>query len=194
MLIPSPHRAQLLDLPGESARQDENVIERFLSAPGEESFSSLFHVIAPWMFRYFRIRGCDVAMAEDFTQEVMMTVFRAGRTLRSQDRFRPWLYRVARNVLLRHFRDSSRRVATVGLGPEAEETREQCPDPSLHCQFSEWMACLNADERQVMTLRYVDELEHHEIAAMLELPVGTVQWKIFNAKKKLAARFGTGAT
>jgi DNA-directed RNA polymerase specialized sigma24 family protein len=40
-----------------------------------------------------------------------------------------------------------------------------------------------------MMLRYIDELEYHEIAEMVDLPLGTVQWKIFNSKKKLAARF-----
>ena len=41
-----------------------------------------------------------------------------------------------------------------------------------------------------MMLRYIEGLEYHEIAAVLDLPIGTVQWKIHNSKKKLAARFG----
>jgi RNA polymerase sigma-70 factor (ECF subfamily) len=63
------------------------------------------------------------------------------------------------------------------------------PDPLLSAQFAEWMAFLEEDEREIMMLRYIDELEYHEIAELLGLPQGTVQWKIFNAKKKLAARF-----
>jgi DNA-directed RNA polymerase specialized sigma24 family protein len=43
-----------------------------------------------------------------------------------------------------------------------------------------------------MTLRYVDELEYHEIAEVMGLPAGTVQWKVFNAKRKLAQRFPNG--
>jgi DNA-directed RNA polymerase specialized sigma24 family protein len=42
-----------------------------------------------------------------------------------------------------------------------------------------------------MTLRFIEELEYHDIAEVLGLPLGTVQWKIFNSKKKLARRFGT---
>jgi DNA-directed RNA polymerase specialized sigma24 family protein len=37
-----------------------------------------------------------------------------------------------------------------------------------------------------MTLRFVEQWEYHEIAAGRATPLGTVQWRIFNAKKKLA--------
>ena len=181
-------------MPAESASRNHEVIERFLCAPSEDSFSSLFHLVAPWMVGYFRARGCDVEMAKDLTQEVMLSVYKASHALRSRDRFRPWLYRIAQNVLLRHFRDESRRVPTVRLNAEAEEACGRPQNPYLRSQFSEWMASLNPDERQIMLLRYVDELEHHEIAAVLEIPIGTVQWKIFHSKKKLAARFATEAT
>ena len=38
-----------------------------------------------------------------------------------------------------------------------------------------------------MTLRFVEEWEYHEIAAAQAVPIGTVQWRVFNSKKKLAA-------
>jgi DNA-directed RNA polymerase specialized sigma24 family protein len=37
-----------------------------------------------------------------------------------------------------------------------------------------------------MTLRFVEEWEYHEIAAAKAIPTGTVQWRVFNSKKKLA--------
>jgi DNA-directed RNA polymerase specialized sigma24 family protein len=37
-------------------------------------------------------------------------------------------------------------------------------------------------------LRFVEEWEYHEIAAAKAIPIGTVQWRVFNAKKKLATR------
>ena len=71
--------------------------------------------------------------------------------------------------------------------------REAAPDLVLRSQFAEWMAWLTPEEREIMTLRYVDELQHHEIAEVLDMPVGTVQWKIFHIKRKLAAKFGPRA-
>jgi RNA polymerase sigma-70 factor (ECF subfamily) len=169
---------------------EQDAVERFLNTASEESFEELFREFAPPIVHYFRIRGCDLDLAEDLTQEVMLAVYKAHGTLRSKDRFRSWLYRIARNVLLRHFRDASRRVATTELGASSEEVCEPAADPYAASEFADWMAWLNLDERQIMMLRYVDGLEHHEIAAVLGIPLGTAQWKVFRATKKLAAHFG----
>ena len=37
-----------------------------------------------------------------------------------------------------------------------------------------------------MKLRFIEQWEYHEIAAAQAIPIGTVQWRVFNAKKKLA--------
>ena len=54
-------------------------------------------------------------------------------------------------------------------------------------EFHRWMAFLESREREALTLRFVEEWEYHEIAAAKAIPIGTVQWRVFNAKKKLAA-------
>ena len=53
-------------------------------------------------------------------------------------------------------------------------------------EFHHWMTFLESNEREALTLRFVEEWEYHEIAAAQEIPIGTVQWRVFNAKKKLA--------
>ena len=53
-------------------------------------------------------------------------------------------------------------------------------------EFMHWMAFLDSREQEVMRLRFIEEWEYHEIAAAQATPIGTVQWRVFNAKKKLA--------
>src|SRR5208283_5184376 len=130
--------------------------------------------LAPRILGYFRARGCDLELAEDLAQEVMLAVYKEAHSLRDKALFRPWLYRIARNALLRHLRDTGRRVETVGLGAEAQGLCQAGSDLALQSQFAEWMAWLRPEERQIMMLRYVDELEHHEIAQVLGMPLGTV--------------------
>jgi DNA-directed RNA polymerase specialized sigma24 family protein len=48
------------------------------------------------------------------------------------------------------------------------------------------MSFLDSHEREVMKLRFVEHWEYHEIATAQSIPIGTVQWRVFNAKKKLA--------
>src|SRR5580700_790728 len=50
------------------------------------------------------------------------------------------------------------------------------------------MTLLESREREALTLRFVEEWEYHQIAAAKAIPIGTVQWRVFSAKKKLAAR------
>lgn len=174
------------------ARSEQEAVERFLRHPGEESYCELFRVLAPRLLCYFRARGCGLELAEDLLQEVMLTVYRRSRMLRHAELFRPWLYKIVRNVLLQHLRRLRREVATVDLEAAAHEPARLEGDPLAGSRFRQWMAALAPDEREIMTLRYVDELEYHEIADVMGLPAGTVQWKVFNAKRKLAQRFRNG--
>lgn len=170
---------------------ETRAIAKFLSGTSQESFHELFSAFAPRMIGYFRARGLGTGAAEDLTQEVMWSVYRQAGALRQKESFRPWLYRIARNALLRHVRDTGRRISTVALEAGMEVAYDGAPDLLLRSQFAEWMEWLEPEERQIMILRYVDELEYHEIAEVLNLPVGTVQWKIFHTKRKLAAQFGS---
>ena len=151
----------------------------------------MFTILVPRLITYFRVRGCGPEVAEDLVQEVMFTVYRGSSGLRSRELFRPWLYKVARNALLQWVRRNGRQVETLDLETIIHEPEGRSESPLKALQFTEWMAALEADERQIMMLRYIEELEYHEIAETLGLPLGTVQWKIFHSKKKLASRFGT---
>ena len=179
--------AERADAPPED---EERAIADFLSRASQESFHRLFRALAPRLIGYFRARGVEVELAEDLTQDVMWSVYRQARSLRQKESFRPWLYRIARNALLRHLRDTGRRISTVALDDGMQAAYDGVAGLVLRSQFVEWMQWLSPEERQIMMLRYVDELEHHEIAELLGMPLGTVQWKIFHTKRKLAAQFG----
>ena len=127
----------------------------------------------------------------------MLIVYRKSSELRDRRLFRAWLFRIARNALLQHRRSASRQVPTTELEPTLRNRGEAAEDRLLGFQFNKWMSALNPYERQIMTLRFVEGLEYHEIASVLSLPLGTVPWKIFHSKRKLVAEFGTkpvGAT
>jgi RNA polymerase sigma-70 factor (ECF subfamily) len=174
--------------------EEASALERFLAAPSEESFRAVFAQLARRLLGYFRVRGCARELSEDLAQEVLLAVYRSARSLRDKEQFWPWFYRIAANALHRERRDVSRRVTTVACDRDTTEFRGKDEDPLLAFQFAEWMAWLKPEDRQIMTLRYVEELEYNEIAAVVGLPLGTVQWRIFEAKRRLAARFGGGGS
>ena len=167
-------------------------MEAFLEAPSEESFASLFKILTPQLVAFFRARGCE-EVAEDFAQEVMLTVYRKASQVRERTLFRAWVFTIARNALSRHWGQRSREVETVDLA-EVPKRFVASNNPSAGTpafEFHRWMAFLDSQERETLTLRFIDEYEYHEIAAAQTIPIGTAQWRVFNAKKKLAPHLKT---
>ena len=163
------------------------VTERFLDAPNEETFAELFKAYTPQLVAFFRGRGCQVA-AEDLAQEVMFTVYRKAEQIRDRSLFRAWMFKIARNTLSRHFGKQAREVDTVDLADVPERLvaagNKGAGTPAF--EFNHWMAFLDSREREALTLRFIEQWEYHEIAAAQSIPIGTVQWRVFSAKRKLA--------
>jgi RNA polymerase sigma-70 factor (ECF subfamily) len=165
----------------------EGVVEAFLDAPNEESFAPLFKSLTPQLVAFFKARGCE-AIAEDLAQEVMLTVYRKVGQVRDRTLFRAWVFTIARNTMSRHWGQRSREVDTVDLAevPERFVAAINVSAGTSGFEFHRWMAFLDTQEREALTLRFIEECEYHEIAAAQTIPIGTAQWRVFNAKKKLA--------
>jgi RNA polymerase sigma-70 factor, ECF subfamily len=168
--------------------QERTVAEGFLESPSETSFYPLFRIFTPQLTSFFRARGCELALSEDLAQEVMFTVYRKADQLRDRALFRAWLFKIARSVLCRHYGKKSREVETIGLDNLSDRllasSHTSAGTPAF--EFLNWIEFLDKREQDALRLRFIEEWEYHEIAAAQEIPIGTVQWRVFNAKKKLA--------
>jgi len=171
---------------------EATVTERFLESRDEILFTDLFNTFTPQLVAFYRSRGCEASLAEDLTQEVMLIVHRKASQIRDRSLFRAWLFRIARNALCRHYGKQTREVATVNLEDAAERVASSGGSPGTAAfEFYHWMAFLDSRESEVMKLRFIEQWEYHEIAAAQAIPIGTVQWRVFNAKKKLAPHLRT---
>jgi len=168
--------------------REEAVAEKFLETPNEKSFADLFNTFTPRLVAFFRAHNCELDLAEDLAQEVMLIVHRKAEQIRDRGLFRAWLFKIARNALCRHYGKQTRQVETVNLEDVADrlEAANQRPSGTAAFEFLHWMALLDSREREVMTLRFIEQWQYHEIAAAQAVPIGTVQWRVSNAKKKLA--------
>ncbi len=174
--------------------ESRGTIESFLDRLDEESYSAMFRVMSPRLFRYFRLRGCSRDMAEDLTQEVMFTVYQRVQDLRNRDVFRPWLFQIARNAWLQYRRQEHRRVETAGLDALDAAASSCNVDLVAASCVGEWLEWLKPEDRELVILRYIEGFEYHELATILNMPVGTVQWKVFQLKRTLVGRLGNPRT
>jgi RNA polymerase sigma-70 factor (ECF subfamily) len=168
--------------------QECTAVQSFLESPNEDTFAPVFRIYTPQLVSFFRARGCEPALSEDLAQDVLLIVYRKADQLRDRTLFRAWLFKIARSSLCRHYGKQSREVDTIDLEKVSDSlvASIKVPAATLAFEFQHWMSFLDSREQEALTLRFVEEWEYHEIAAAKAIPIGTVQWRVFNAKKKLA--------
>jgi RNA polymerase sigma-70 factor, ECF subfamily len=117
----------------------------------------------------------DRALAEELAQEVFLELYRNLGSIRSPEHLNFWLRKVASNRCV----DQARRRAIrpkVGLDDVPEVATEDSPaDPMLSEALRKCVGTLPETPRMVLVLRYQEDLDPSEIAAMLDMPVNTVK-------------------
>lgn len=166
----------------------KQLLDEFLLTRSAEAFSGLYKLYYSQILKYFLTRSVDRMVSEELSQNVLYVVYEKIGNLRDKDLFLGWLFKIARNEWLQYVRQQNRREKIVRFEPLESETMEEIAvtlDMPLTSEFDEWMNHLDKDEREILMLRFIDGLSYEELAEALEIPLGTVKWRIFNAKKKL---------
>jgi RNA polymerase sigma-70 factor (ECF subfamily) len=137
--------------------------------------------------------------AQDLTQEVFLRIFRTLRTFRAPEgSFTTWLTRLARNLLIDHYRRTRQERVTDSIEAqlpviEEEEGAGASPRPDQALAGRETSEILQAalqklspDLREAVILRDLQEMEYKEIAGVLAIPEGTVKSRINRGRAELA--------
>lgn len=150
-------------------------------------------------YRFARWLSGAPTDADDIVQEAMLRAFRAFDTLRGSDA-KSWLLAIVKNCHATAFRQSRRREF-VPLPDEADPEDARivtypAPDPeSASIQrdqgrtLERLMAALPEEHREVLVLRELEELDYRGIAAITNLPIGTVMSRLARARASLRARW-----
>jgi RNA polymerase sigma-70 factor (ECF subfamily) len=152
----------------------------------ERAFTQLFGHFSPKTLKY--LRGLlDTASADDVQQDVWLTVFRRISDLANPGAFRTWLYRITRHRALDHLRRENRRDLLL-----TDAARETTSEPFELETFdtsdvTRALSRLSMPHREVLMLRYWDELSYKEIASVIACSVGTVRSRIHHAKLNVRA-------
>ena len=127
----------------------------------------------------------DRDLAGDVTQEALVKIWRELPRLRDVDRFDGWAYRVLVNTC----RDEMRRRRPTNL--DLLDIDGWLPDASIPVadrdQLERAFVRLSADQRSVVVLHYYLDQSVAEIAAIVDVPVGTVRSRLHYAKRALRA-------
>jgi len=128
--------------------------------------------------------------AEDIAQEAFAKAYRSFRQLRDRDRFRAWLVRMTWRMALDRQRSNRRRLIreqTLELD-RAQTTNDAVVAQERAEQLWRAIDALPEKLRLVIVLAGIQEHDIREVAALLDVPDGTVKSRLFLARKQLKER------
>jgi RNA polymerase sigma-70 factor (ECF subfamily) len=145
-----------------------------LAAKGDvEAFSALYTRHFDRIYRYVYYKTGHVLTSEDLTERIFVKAWKAmERYEQRRCGFLAWLYRIAHNVVIDHYRTQKDTVLLEDLPVTLEVEDAQTPEESLAWQqeverLQAAVAQLPDEQQQVIILRFVEGLNHADVAAIL---------------------------
>jgi RNA polymerase sigma-70 factor (ECF subfamily) len=170
-----------------------------------EAFQQLDALYRERMVRFFFRLCLDRDRAEDLVQELFLKLVTGGEHYRAEGKLSLFLYRVARNLWIDHYRHAQVRPklhswetvpahggpceAVDFAGSEATPAQSFAASDEL-AALRRAVACLTEPHREVVELAVYEQRPYGEISALLGIPLGTVKSRMHNAVSTLRERFG----
>ncbi len=149
-------------------------------------FAAFHRETAVPLWRYIYRTCGDTALADDLMQESFLRLLKRPKVLADGAVARPYLYRIASNLLRDRWRRETRRQRLAPtprsmVAEDAEHARETRIRGDVHWVLER----LSARERALVWLAHVDGYHHQEIAQILGLRRGSVKVMLHRAKAKM---------
>ncbi|MDH3591279.1 MAG: sigma-70 family RNA polymerase sigma factor [Planctomycetota bacterium] len=135
----------------------------------------------------------DRQEVEDVAQDVFLKVYLRINSFDERSKFYTWLYRVAVNAAKDHIKKRSRRPAVAldedaGLPAQGDSPAAGASTAETRRIVRAEIAALPVRYREVLTLRELEGLSYTEVAAVLQISIGTVESRLHRARKQLKRR------
>ncbi len=160
---------------------DTHIRELAASGRLDRAFEAVLERYEDRVFRLAFAILEDRAAAEDAAQEAFVRIWKALPRFRWDAALSTWIYAIARNTALTRLA-RERRGRAVAL----DEARARVGPAAQSPELEVFIARLDEKYRRVLYLFYLEEKSYEQVAAALELPIGTVKTHLHRAKKELA--------
>lgn len=163
--------------------QDERLLQR-VQDYDPDALGEVYDRYAIRIYNYIYYRLGDPSLAEDLTGTVFAKMLEAIQTSKAWNvSFSGWLYRIAHNLVVDHFRRSQQNTATVD---EQAQSGELDPLRAVERRLESdrlrrAIAQLTAEQGLVITLKFADELSNAEVAKLMGKTEGAIKSLQFRA-------------
>jgi len=170
--------------------ETERALLQRLQLGDAAAFDSIYEHFRPRVFAFI-VRMCGRrALAEDLSQEVWLRLARHAKCLRPDTRLRPWLFTVARNLLVSQLRGSARDAVGLDAIVQAAGLPVATPEHLVAAQHTyvrleRAIASLSTDLREALLLVSVEQLGPTEAAEVVGVRPETLRQRLSRARAQV---------
>lgn len=169
--------------------QDESGLIARAQKGGRDAFGKLYDHYLPKIYRFVFLKVTNREEAEDICHQVFLSAWQNIHSYQEVGYpFSSWLYRIARNAVIDFYRTKKQHTDledVVDLIPSDADTSAQTEATLASERVLRAMARLNEDQRELLVMRYVEELDNKEIKSILGKSEGAIRILQFRAIKNL---------
>ncbi len=175
-----------MDAPGQAPNPHDTLLIVRCQLGERAAFDDLISRWTPSLHRYALKLAQDRDIADDLVQDVWLKVLRGLGRLREPERFRPWLFGIAHRTFVDRLRIRYAQPADAqcDLGALPDPTAGHDPF-ALKRDVHQGLDALPVIEREILTLFYLEDMPHADIATALAIPIGTVKSRLHRARTLL---------
>lgn len=163
-----------------------------LKSGDSDAFTFFYDKYVASVYRFVYIKVSDRQLAEDITQDIFLKTWQHIVDKKNVRSFRAFIFRIARNTVVDHYRSSNKQELPLDYVDGIEES-EQNPsistDKSIDTELLlKEIKKLKSEYQEVLFLRYVEDMDISEIAEVLDKDKNNIRVTIHRALSKLKSQ------
>ena len=155
-----------------------DLVKRIAKDRDETAFSEIFDYIAPKINAYYIKHNLSSELAEELTQEVLSTIWIKAELFNSEkSKFITWSFTIARNKKIDLYRKNKKNVSNDDVRDFLYEN-DKSNDYEIESTINKITEDLDQNQKKLIKMSFFEQKSHKNIAAELEIPLGTVKSRI----------------
>ena len=156
-----------------------DLIKKVSDQRDERAFSQIFDFIAPKINGYFVKNSLNIEQAEELTQEVLSTIWtKANLFDPKKSKFITWSFTIARNKKIDFYRKDQKNYFNEDDVRYFLYENNKVSDYEIEPSIKKINSELDENQQKLIKMSFFEEKSHKNIAAELEIPLGTVKSRI----------------
>lgn len=153
-------------------------------AKDDASFKSVYDASKSIIYAIIRQKVKDPNTVEDLMQETYIKAVKHIKSYTRNGKFIKWISSIAHNLVMDYYRSNSK----IDYQPEESlnlKYKTEAVDHEKQAMVEALLKVLDPIERDIVTMKIVDDFKFKDIATIVDKPLGTVLWMYQNALKKM---------